>query len=1056
MFINVTPALTTQIENESVLYISAGQSVIFTNYSTGGTGFDINTYFVNGQVATPLENGSIVFNTEGTYQVTLGTTDASGEVANDTTGITVTVTPVLTTQLENESALYISAGQSVIFTNYSTGGTGDDINTYFVNGVKVTPLENGSIVFPTAGTYTVTLGTTDATGEIANDTTGISVTVTPPLEITLTANWTYISQGQSVLFTNQSYNGTGSNVYWYTVNCGDEEGGSIVYNNTVLFTRSGTCTVTEHVTDASGEYNQSNVTITITPPLTITSFSNITTTYISAGQSVTFSNTTTGGTQNDTWTYFVNGVPTTPNENGSITFPTSGYYNVSLGVTDTTGEIANSTNVTVDVTPPIEINLTANWTYISAGQSVLFTTIASGGTGGNIYNFTVICTYIPNESGGGGGGGGASGGGGRFTLNFPNSGTCTVTEYVRDASGETNQSYVDINVTPALTITSFTQNRSLISVGQGVVFSNTTTGGTQNDTWAYQITGGTYTIGPGGLINFTQVGNYTISLGVEDQTGEIYNTTILYVNVTPPLTASITANWTYISAGQEVSFTNYSTGGTGGIINTYTEYETAPMLYYTGYTSGGYGSGSFYRSASPINAAYNDATLSEGFSGSTFDISLAQNSSNGYDLGFYYNAGTLGSIAASGLSISATGTYGVNLWINVQDWGWTSQGIFTGLGSDGAYGLGPTSPSSIDGSTSFYITAGPCSGTTYTVSQLASGACASFNASTPVSIWIGVGPESAAGTVSASITTPSIGTTLDSNVTTFPDSGNYTVALTATDVSGETNQSYANITVTPALTITSFTNLSTDHISVDQSVTFANTTTGGTYNDTWTYFVNGVPTTPNENGSITFPSTGTYNVSLGVTDTTGEIANSTNVSVTVTPPLTINLTANWTYISQSQQVKLTNITTGGTGSNTYNYTVYCYYGDEQVGESYYISNNTVTLNEIGRCRITIHVKDASGETNSSIVYVNVTPPLYIESFNNIKRTYISAGQSVTFSNTTTGGTQNDTWTYFVNGVPTTPNENGSITFPTSGYYNVSLGVTDTTGEIANSTNVTVD
>ncbi len=186
------------------------------------------------------------------------------------------------------------------FTNYSTGGTGDDINTYFVNGQVATPLENGSIVFPTHGTYQVTLGTTDASGEVANDSIGIIVTVTPPLEIMLYPSTSLISAGQNVTFTNSTSGGTGGTTFNYTVVCRNSdneavEGGYIISGNKITFTAGGTtCTATIYVKDASGETNQTNVSVTVTPVLKVTSFS--ATTPISIDQYAIFTNVTTGGT----------------------------------------------------------------------------------------------------------------------------------------------------------------------------------------------------------------------------------------------------------------------------------------------------------------------------------------------------------------------------------------------------------------------------------------------------------------------------------------------------------------------------------------------------------------------------------------------------------------------------------------------------------------------------------------------------------------------------------------------------------------------------------------
>ena len=159
--------------------------MLFTYTTSGGTGS--NNYWFTNNCEDAIQGYTLEFPNAGTCNVTLHVSDLSGET--NSSSVTITVTPPLVTTLVNESRLYISADQSVKFTNSTTGGTGSIVDHYFVNGGLVTPLENGSIVFTTAGSYSVTLGSTDATGEVSNSST-ITVIVTPPLETTVTANRT--------------------------------------------------------------------------------------------------------------------------------------------------------------------------------------------------------------------------------------------------------------------------------------------------------------------------------------------------------------------------------------------------------------------------------------------------------------------------------------------------------------------------------------------------------------------------------------------------------------------------------------------------------------------------------------------------------------------------------------------------------------------------------------------------------------------------------------------------------------------------------------------------
>jgi hypothetical protein len=102
----------------------------------------------------------------------------------------------------------------------------------------------------------------------------------------------------------------------------------------------------------------------------------------------------------------------------------------------------------------------------------------------------------------------------------------------------------------------------------------------------------------------------------------------------------------------------------------------------------------------------------------------------------------------------------------------------------------------------------------------------------------------------------------------------------------------AKVTVMPVPKVVSFTNATDNTITAGMSVGFANTTSGGTGNNIFTYFVNGAPVAPNSNGSITFLSVGMYNVSLGVKDSSGEAANSVNATVTVNSAVTTTTVSN--------------------------------------------------------------------------------------------------------------------------------------------------------------------
>ena len=67
----------------------------------------------------------------------------------------------------------------------------------------------------------------------------------------------------------------------------------------------------------------------------------------------------------------------------------AGNYLVTLTVTDYSSEVATATNV-IQVTPALTTQLTANRTYISAGQSVHLTNVTQSGTNGNTYVYSSV------------------------------------------------------------------------------------------------------------------------------------------------------------------------------------------------------------------------------------------------------------------------------------------------------------------------------------------------------------------------------------------------------------------------------------------------------------------------------------------------------------------------------------------------------------------------------------------------------------------------------------------------------------------------------------------
>src|SRR5208283_2645339 len=112
-----------------------------------------------------------------------------------------------------------------------------------------------------------------------------------------------------------------------------------------------------------------------------------TTNAINLGQSVKFTNTTTGGTKPFYFVYnvFQNGVLAfTGNyaiSGNTITFSANtGTYNVMEYVYDTAGSVANTVNAVITVNAALGITISPTTNAINLGGSVKFTNTTTGGT----------------------------------------------------------------------------------------------------------------------------------------------------------------------------------------------------------------------------------------------------------------------------------------------------------------------------------------------------------------------------------------------------------------------------------------------------------------------------------------------------------------------------------------------------------------------------------------------------------------------------------------------------------------------------------------------------
>ncbi|WP_243630203.1 PKD domain-containing protein [Taibaiella soli] len=967
-------------------------SPVLVNFIDQSTGTPISWKwdFGDGTVNTDttIANASHTYFGVGTYTVTLVVWDGS---TSSSVQHIVIVNPKPTVNFTASDSSVSCAPKTVTFNNTTTLGT-PGAGTYswdFGDGGTSTAA-NPTYTYTVPGTYNVTLVAVNSGGCTQSFTKSSYITVLakPHADFT-SANNTACNAPASVSFTNAS---TGSASYQW--NFGDG-GTSTAASPTHTYTASGTYTVTLIASNGS-----CTDTITKTGFVNVSSGLNPAFTYSSpacVGHPVTF--TITNAFPYVFWDF---GDGTTAINLAAPThvYSAPGNYTVKLYGGNGTCVDSTSTVITVNASPTAGFTAT-NTISCSTPLTTAFTNTSSGGS--YTWDFgdgTTSTQTSPSHT-------------------YTSFGTYSV-RLIATGNGGCSDTFISPNlvqiVAPTISI-SASPNAGCLPLT--TTFSANITSLIPVSTITWNFGDGNTGTGANPTHTYSALGSYTVTATITTTSGCTATSSPITINVNTKPTANFTAAPTTVCPNTPVTFTNTSTG----TVTTYT------WLFGNGTTSS---------QTNPV-ISYDDP--------GTYTVTLIAN-----------NGGCTDTMVQSNLILvhppKADFNYTVNcsnrLQVTFTDASIGAQ-VYSWDFGDGNTATGVTNPVHTYASNNNgvpYIVKLTVTNTTFgctdtivkkvrlfpLVAQFSSNdtsicksGTANFTATSDsnyVSYTWDFGDGSPATTTTTS-TTSHVYSTI----------GSYTVILTVKDI--------YNCSTTTTLTnyvkikgpVVSFTN--TPAVACAPAlITFTNTTTfpQGTSTSSYAWNFGDGTTSTLTSPTHTYPTAGTYTVTLIASDASGCTDTATHIGAVIVNKPTASFTASPTNACLNVPITFTN-TSVGTGTLTYNWDFGDGTGSTATSPSHtYAANGTYTI------RLIATEGGTCSDTMTQTAYINVSS--VVAGFNMSDTAANCPPLTVNFTNVSTGAT-NYFWNFGNGNVSTSPNPTSVFTTP--GVYQVKLKVTNASG-----------
>ena len=781
-----------------------------------------------------------------------------------------------------------------------------------------------------------------------------------------TVGFTFSTTGLTTQFTNTT-TGMGNTFLW---NFGDGTNSNLA-NPTHTYAAVGNYVVTLTATNSCGSSNQSaTVTITATPP-TAGFSSDVTSGCVAL--TVNFQDLSSSNTTDWNWTFAGGNPATSTNPNPTVSYQTAGTYNVSLVVSNSAGNntLTRNNYITVSDVP------TAGFSASISNSTVNFTNTTTNGVS-YVWNF----------------GDGSSGTAINPTHTYTTDGTFQVILVAMNSCG--SNTLIQSVTISTLPTAAFTANATNGCASFNVQFTDQSSSNTTS--WNWSFPGGTpsSSTAQNPSVTYNNPGNFGVTLTASNSAGNATSTQTNFIAVADVPTAGFsssvndrTASFTNTTTNGVSYVWNFGDGSSGTAINPTHTYTTDGTFQVILVATNSCGSNTLIQSVtiSTLPTAAFTANATNGCA--SFNVQFTdQSSSNTTSWNWSFPGGTPSSSTAQNPSVVYTtrGSYDVNLTVSNPNGNSTSaMADFITVEDVPTAGFG----NSISERTVNFTNT-------------------SFDADS--NFWqFGDGSSS----------------TLVNPVHTFSEDGVYTIQLDATNACGTTS-STATVTIVTVPTAAFSANSSNG--CVPFVVQFNDLSSANATSWNWN-FPGGNPSASTlQNPMVTYNSTGTYDVSLEVSNGAGSNSSSQAAFIVVGDVPTADFSFNLNFANAD----FTNNSSNATS----------FFWDFGDGNNSIEGNPSHTYPADGNYTVTLSATNSCGATTATKNLTIITPPSAAFAANLRNG---CAPFSVPFNDLSSANAISWNWT-FPGGSPASSTEqNPTIAYTAKGTFSVTLEVSNAIG-----------